>query len=78
MRIQFIPLIGVMGNQIRNLKEPNDYFRRIRDLTKQNPNIKVQGSNLGFTPFLSFYDAASFKQIVTDHDKYDRRSFTER
>lgn len=71
--VEYFPLIGNLRKFNSGLKQHNDFFHHFKFINSgQNPYIKFRLSNLLSTVMIGITDPEYYKQVLTDHNNYDK------
>jgi hypothetical protein len=70
LKIMATPVVGLLGMQRENFKKYGDSLKYVKDMVKENPDVKAYYTNIGHRPMLILCDAHLVKEYLLGSKKF--------
>ena len=70
LKVLITPFVGLLGRQRENFKKYGDSLKYVKDMVKENPDLKAYYTNIGYLPMIILCDAALVKEFLLGAKKF--------
>lgn len=70
LKILSTPFVGLLGLQRENFKKYGDSLKYVKDMVRENPDLKAYYTNIGHMPMIILCDAQLIKEFLLASKKF--------